>query len=111
MGFLTKRKKKLLNVGFKAGGLSPAKGKIYHYERRLNSNTAYVRLERSSFEARVACYDNILTFRDEDGSQTQVKPLRPRLNRLRYVNMLRVPAQSKVHPDLLTNKVYVTALL
>ncbi|KAH3864327.1 hypothetical protein DPMN_027344 [Dreissena polymorpha] len=107
MGFLTKRKKKLLNIGFKPGGLSLTKGIKYHYERS-KSNTAYVRLERSSFEA---YNDNILTFRDVDGSLTPAKPLRPRVNRTRYVDRLQVPTPSKVHPDLLTNKVYVPALL
>ncbi|KAH3728200.1 hypothetical protein DPMN_054159 [Dreissena polymorpha] len=113
MGFITKRKKNfLLNFVFKLGRPGPAKGKTHHFEKRSNSYT-YVRLERSSFEARVAYNENtcILTFRDVDGSQTQAKPLRPRANRIRYVDMLRVPASSKVHPDLLTNKVYVPALL
>ncbi|KAH3700373.1 hypothetical protein DPMN_075349 [Dreissena polymorpha] len=59
----------------------------------------------------VAYNENILTFRDVDGSQTPAKPLRPQANRIRYVDMLRVPSSSKVHPDLLTNKVYVPALL
>ncbi|KAH3847052.1 hypothetical protein DPMN_089364 [Dreissena polymorpha] len=111
MGFLTKRKKKLLNTAFKPGGLSLNKGRTYHYESWLNSNTTYVRLDRSSFEARVAYNDNILTFRDVDVSKTPAKPLRPRVNKTRYVDMLRVPAPSKVHPDLLTNNVYVPALL
>ncbi|KAH3709712.1 hypothetical protein DPMN_069175 [Dreissena polymorpha] len=110
MGFITKRKKNLLNFAFKPGRPGPAKGIKRHYKKRSNSYT-YVRLERSSFEARVAYNENILTFRDVDGSQTQAKPLRPRANRIRYVNMLRLPASSKVHPDLLTNKVYVPALL
>ncbi|KAH3774675.1 hypothetical protein DPMN_176061 [Dreissena polymorpha] len=111
MEFITKRKKNLLNFAYKPGEPSPIKGKKLHYEKRSNSNTTYVRLERSSFEARIACNDNALTFRDVDGSQTAAKPLRPRANRIRYVDMLRVPAPSKVHPDLLTNKVYVPALL
>ncbi|KAH3773759.1 hypothetical protein DPMN_175128 [Dreissena polymorpha] len=111
MGFITKRKKNfLLNFAFKPGRPGPAKGKKHHFEKRSNSYK-YVRLERSSFEARVAFNENILTFRDVDGSQTQAKPLRPRANGIRYVNMLRVPASSKVHPDLLTNTVYVPALL
>ncbi|KAH3823282.1 hypothetical protein DPMN_125081 [Dreissena polymorpha] len=111
MGLITKRKKKfLLNFAFKPGRPGPAKSKKHHFEKRSNSYT-YVRLERSSFEARVAYNENILTFRDVDGSQTQVKPLCPRTNRIRYENMLRVSASSKVHPDLLTNKVYVPALL
>ncbi|KAH3862730.1 hypothetical protein DPMN_025703 [Dreissena polymorpha] len=68
-------------------------------------------LERSAFINRIHTSENILTFCDEDGSETPLKPLRPRVNRACNVDRLNVPASSKVHPDLRTNKICVPALL
>ncbi|KAH3793725.1 hypothetical protein DPMN_147243 [Dreissena polymorpha] len=111
MVFVSKKKQKLLDIGYKRGESSRKRGIQHKYGNNSSANTRYERLERSAFIARIHTSDNILTFHDVDGSETPVKPLRPRVNRASYVDRFKVSASSKVHPDLRTNKIYVPALL
>ncbi|KAH3779591.1 hypothetical protein DPMN_157394 [Dreissena polymorpha] len=111
MVFVSKKKQKLLDIGFKRGETSGIRWIKNKYGKDTSASTRYERLERSAFNARIHTSDNILTFRDVDGSETPIKPLRPRVNRASYVDRFRLPASWKVHPDLRTNKIYVPALL
>ena len=111
MVYVSKKKQKLLDIGFKRGQTSGIRWIQKKYGNNSSANTRYERLQRSAFNARIDTSDNILTFRDIDGSETPVKPLHPRVNRASYADRFKVPASSKVHPDLRTNKIYVPALL
>ncbi len=100
MVYVSKKKQKLLDIGFKRGQTSGIRWIKKKYGNNSSDNTRYERLQRSAFNARIDTSDNILTFRDIDGSETPVKPLRPRVNRASYADRFKVPASSKVHPDL-----------
>lgn len=113
MPFPSKLKSHCVKVGFKKGEASPVKGKTFGFVREKCANK-YVRLDRETHESRVHDSDNgVLTFHDVDGTETRVRPLRPRFRVVSYVDALAdsTPLASRVHPDLKTNKIYVPELL
>jgi len=113
MVFVSRKQKQRSRVGFKQGVQGYNKGKCHGFVKESSSRCTYVRLRKTVYDSRINDdSEGVLTFRDVDNSPTNVSPLRPCKDRVGYVDQFRVPSKdSQVHPDLLTNKVYVPALL
>ena len=111
MVFVSKKQAHRARVGFKHGNTPAHKGKCRGYVKETNVRTRFVRLDKDAFESRIFDDEGVLTFRDVDNSVTSVSSLRPLNGRVDYVDRYRGSQVSQVHTDLLTNKVYVPALL
>ncbi|KAH3770149.1 hypothetical protein DPMN_171432 [Dreissena polymorpha] len=104
---LSKRKAHLRKAGFKKGTASPKKGQTVAFPTVADNK--YIRLERKAFESRVHTSNNVLTFKDTDGTDTTVSSLRPRPNASNVVDEYSVCGDESLHPDLYTNKLMVQA--
>jgi len=71
----------------------------------------FVQLNKDAFESSIFDDEGVLTFRDVDNSVTSASSLRPLNGKNDYVDRYRGCQVSQVHPDMLTNKVHVPALL
>ena len=102
-----KRRDHCRRVRYKAGFKSPQDGKtlsVSSVDERI-----YVRLTAKSFESRIHVHDNILTFRDIVGTDTNVSALRPRANVSHVVDEYSSNDDLSQHPNLYTNKLMVQA--
>lgn len=71
------------------------------------SGVKYSRLTKKSFDSRISTNTNgVLTFKDVDGSTTDVKPLRPISIEPPLIDEYQSCSSSGQHPDLLTYKLY-----
>jgi len=102
-----KRRDHCRKVGYKAGLKSPQAGKTLSVSSV--DEKKYVRLTAKSFESRIHVHDNILTFRDTDGTDTNVSALRPRANVSHVVDEYSSNYDLSQHPNLYTNKLMVQA--
>ena len=84
---------------------------MYWLLKETNVRTRFVRLDKDAFESSIFDDEGVLTFRDVDNSVTSASSLRPLNGRVDYVDRYRGSQVSHVHPDMLTNKVHVPALL
>ena len=104
---LSKRRAHLRKSGFKKGCVSPKKGQTVAFPTLADNK--FVRLEQKAFDSRVHTSNNVLTFKDTDGTDTTVSPLRPRPNASNVVDEYSGCDDESIHPDLFTNKLMVQA--
>lgn len=94
-------------IGFQRGQANPSvRGKPRDYEPSAEKSR-YVRTTFDTFDSRIHEKNNgVLTFKDVDGHDTPVKPLRPLKCRSRLLDQYLETAESNIQPDLLVNKLY-----
>ncbi|WAR15436.1 hypothetical protein MAR_005541 [Mya arenaria] len=84
MGAIKRKISKLINRGFQKGQKSLLKGKKGQYLTDNKKKKGYVRLNAITYRDRINEENKILTFKDVDGSNTPVKPLRPKCEQPSY---------------------------
>ncbi|KAH3772651.1 hypothetical protein DPMN_173993 [Dreissena polymorpha] len=104
---LSKRRAHLRKAWFKKGCVSPKKGQTVAFPTVADNE--FVRFEKKSFDRRVHTSNNVLTFKDTDGTDTTVSALRPRPNASNVVDEYSGCGDESLYPDLCTNKLMVQA--
>jgi len=110
MGPKPKTRRHLEKIGFQAGSSSPLKGKKLSYVPP-DEPSKYARMSNEALESRVDDAQGTLSFKDVDGSVTNVSPLRPLTRQTRLVDQYDTPSDTGIHPDLLTNRLYCPYLV
>jgi len=105
MPTVSKQKACLLKNSYAKGHTSVMMGKSFGYESSVVQRS-FVRLPGDDYQDRISQLDEVLTFQDVDGSSTSAAPLRPRSRTRSRIEEYTNPESGKVHPDLLTNKIY-----
>ncbi len=102
---VSKKKACLLSNSYAKGHTNVMMGKSFGYDSSVVQHS-FVRLPEDDYQDRISQLDEVLTFQDVDGSPTSASPLRPRTKTRRRIEEYTNPESDKVHPDLLTNKIY-----
>lgn len=91
--------------GYQKGSIPANKGRKMHFEPYY-TEAVYRRVTRDTFQSRIHVNKTgVFTFKDVDGSDTNVRPLRPLANKPKLVDAYVKPCSSG-HPDLYTYKLY-----
>ena len=102
------RKRHCKSIGFQKGVPGVNRGQKHGFSVE-KVQTKYVRCTQDAFEARVNRHLGIFTFLDVDGSETNVRPLRPSGKVAGIIDEFRVARNNTYHPNSYTNKLYCPA--